>query len=167
VLDLLDGGSSIDVSLLANYVSKFGAAVDPALSVTDCAGYFGDFCAIGSFGSVPEYRATTRLSWTTGPLITSLRWQWIDGMKNSVALSERFFGFPPPNLAIPKIGSEHYLDLSFNYDFQERVSIYGGIYNLLENDPPLLASQQTESNTDPSLYDPIGRRFFLGLTVRI
>jgi hypothetical protein len=37
---------------------------------------------------------------------------------------------------------------------------------VLETDPPLLASQQSQANTDPSRYDVFGRRFYAVVTVR-
>ena len=41
-----------------------------------------------------------------------------------------------------------------------------GINNLFDNDPPIVGTQQVAANTDPSLYDVLGRRFFVSGTLR-
>jgi hypothetical protein len=38
--------------------------------------------------------------------------------------------------------------------------------NLTDKDPPLLAGFATQSNTDPSIFDVYGRRYFMGVTAR-
>jgi iron complex outermembrane recepter protein len=38
---------------------------------------------------------------------------------------------------------------------------------LLNTKPSLVGSQQVQANTDPSLYDVLGRRFFASVTARL
>jgi outer membrane receptor protein involved in Fe transport len=78
------------------------------------------------------------------------------------------FGIPEDivNFAIPSISSENYFALSFDYQINDRFLVYGGVHKLTDNDPPLLASNSTQSNTGPSIFDVYGRRYFAGLTAR-
>jgi len=68
--------------------------------------------------------------------------------------------------AVPNIGAENYVDLSFKYDLSERVAFWGGVNNVLDNKPPLLGSRQRRNNTFPDTYDAVGTEFFLGVSAK-
>ena len=78
------------------------------------------------------------------------------------------FGIPEDavNFAIPDIPSKSYFALSFNFEINDKIEFYGGIKNLMDSDPPLMGRFQTQSNTDPSIFDVYGRRYFVGMTAR-
>ena len=60
--------------------------------------------------------------------------------------------------------SVNYVDFSATFRFNEMFEIYGGIDNAFDEDPPLLTSSWGgDANTDVTLYDVIGRRYFLGM----
>ena len=163
-LALFDASASFDISFNGTWYLTNGSQGSPIAPFFDCAGYFGGNCAFSSFGTLPEIKTTTRLSYLSGPLSISLRWRWIDGMKNSEPFFFQLFNLPDPVLAIPEVGSKSYFDLSASYDFNDSVSIYGGVINVTATDPPLLASAAPGLNTDTATYDAIGRRYFLGIT---
>src|SRR3546814_3296903 len=49
------------------------------------------------------------------------------------------------------------------FRIDEQLELFGGIDNLFDNKPPILGTAIAgDANTDPSLYDVIGRRFFIG-----
>ena len=165
-LALFEGTANFDLSVNGTWYLTNGSQTTPITPFFDCAGYFGFTCAFSNFGVLPEFKMTTRLTYSSGPLHTSLRWRWIDGMKNSEPFFTALFDLPDPVLAIPEIGSKSYIDLSGTYEFSENVLVYGGVNNLLNADPPLLAGAAPNHNTDPTTFDVIGRRYFLGLTYR-
>ena len=154
---------------LGNHTIENGTQSTPDVSFVNCAGNFGFPCDVNSFGTIPAYKTTTRLTYDSGPLSLSLQWRWIDGMSNAfLDHGLALFGIPEDavTFAIPDIPSESYFALSFNFEINDMIEFYGGIKNLMDNDPPLLGGNQTQSNTDPSVYDVYGRRYFLGLTAR-
>ncbi len=165
-LALFDDFANLDLTLNGTWYMTNGSQADPLTPFFDCAGYYGPTCAFSSFGTLPEFKTTMRLTYASGPLTASLRWRWIDGMKNSEPIFTALFNLPDPVLAIPEIGSKSYFDLSGTYDFSDSVTVYGGANNLFDTGPPLLAGAQTNHNTDPSTYDAIGRQYFLGITYR-
>ena len=59
-----------------------------------------------------------------------------------------------------------YFDLGASYDFEEGalagLELRVGIENATDEDPPLFPSY-TQSNTDPSQYDVLGRRYYMSL----
>ncbi|OYW36874.1 MAG: hypothetical protein B7Z42_11445 [Brevundimonas sp. 12-68-7] len=68
---------------------------------------------------------------------------------------------------MPRVSAQHYIDIAFSLDLERAgVSLYGGVNNVLDNDPPTLGSSQQQANTYPSTYDALGPEFFLGARVR-
>ena len=67
---------------------------------------------------------------------------------------------------IPNIGSYSYLTLSADYLINDNWNVYGGIRNLADCEPPLMAGNQVAANTAPTTYDVFGRSYFVGLTVQ-
>ncbi|MEM6913439.1 MAG: hypothetical protein AAF511_05630, partial [Pseudomonadota bacterium] len=65
-----------------------------------------------------------------------------------------------------------YVDITASYDVNENLNLYAGVENLADTSPPLMGSGFTGRNggsdagTDPSLYDVLGRRFFVGAVVQ-
>jgi outer membrane receptor protein involved in Fe transport len=61
--------------------------------------------------------------------------------------------------------STWYFDISGNYALTDQVTVQLGVNNLL-NQEPRLYTPFVQANTDPSTYDVLGRRFFVGLEAR-
>lgn len=74
---------------------------------------------------------------------------------------------PPPTLAVKKVGSEDYFDLSLDTDVGDRINVKLGVENLFDEAPPFLGSGNQAANTDPKTYDTLGRSYFLRLTDKI
>jgi outer membrane receptor protein involved in Fe transport len=70
------------------------------------------------------------------------------------------------------IPSFDWFDVSGTWDIGHGISLRGGVTNILNKRPPLvdinlgLASVDS-GNTFPSTYDPVGRFFFGGVTVKL
>lgn len=68
------------------------------------------------------------------------------------------------------VDAEIYVDAQVNYYINENIEIFGGIDNLLDNDPPPIISglpgSSTGTETDAGTYDPIGQRWYVGLRAR-
>ena len=162
-------GANLSIWLLANKTLEFGSQSTPDTEFLDCVGFFGFPCAGTYLGTLPEYRASTRFTYDSGPLVLSLQWQWLDGVDDAwPAYGLDLFGIPPEiyNEELPNIGSYSYLTLSSVYQINDDWSVYGGVHNLADRAPPLMAGNAVAANSDPSTYDMFGRRYFVGLTVQ-
>jgi outer membrane receptor protein involved in Fe transport len=62
-----------------------------------------------------------------------------------------------------------YIDVGASYDFSysllDGLRLRVGIENATDEDPPIFPSY-AQSNTDPSQYDVLGRRYYLSLNYR-
>ncbi|MDF8333036.1 TonB-dependent receptor domain-containing protein [Novosphingobium cyanobacteriorum] len=125
--------------------------------VYKCAGSFGANCGVPT----PKWRhmATTGLS--VGPFDAQFSWRYIgsayDDDPNSDYASENF-------------DAVSYFDLALAFEVNEHFTLRGGVTNLFDKEPPLAASTQNggngeQTNTFPTLYDVLGRRFFMSATM--
>lgn len=99
--------------------------------------------------TLPKTRSYARLNWDIGKLSTALTWQRLSEITEPIS-----------GQSVPSV---QYFDLTARYQPTDKVTIYGGVNNLLEEDPPLIRNQWT--NTDPNTYDAMGRHVFLGAAI--
>jgi outer membrane receptor protein involved in Fe transport len=134
----------------------------------DCAGFYAVGCGAGFAASLPKYQVTNAFSLEKGAFTGSLRWRWMSGADNLAPVLGALAGLPPsPDTAIFSIPGKHYVDLSAVYELFGGVTLRAGVDNVFKTKPPLLGDQQVQANTDPSRYDVFGRRFFVGVDVRL
>lgn len=108
----------------------------------------------GDFGTLPELRSNLRVVYDRGPFQASLNWQRIG------EVDER-----PGDGGDTHISAWNYFDLYSRFTIAERYTLSAGVSNLLDEDPPVILTGFTNTNTDNTTYDGIGRRFFVGLKI--
>ena len=166
-LSLFGADAELNVSLIWTHMLEYRWQLNPVTEIIDCAGFFGNFCSIGideGVGStLPTNRITTQINYGSGPMSIHLTSRWIDGTTNAEKMEAEFFGSPEPALAIPSIGSRHYLDLGLGYEFNDSLSVRFGIKNLTDTEAPNMANHIIGPNTDSLLYDVFGRSYYLSL----
>ena len=68
-----------------------------------------------------------------------------------------------------KVGSRTYQDFQLTFDVKKQVQLYLGIDNAFDTSAPAILSgipgNSTGTNTDAGTYDPIGRRYYVGVRV--
>lgn len=133
--------------------------------VNQCAGAFGAICGEPR----PEFRTTSRATYSTGPLKLSLRHRFIDEVTLDQIVLPREAGLAGPDegdFVLGVLEAQHYFDLTASYDLGERATFTAGVKNLFDREPPPAARDVSEFNTFPSTYDPLGREFFVSVTTR-
>jgi len=128
----------------------------PNLPVIDCAGKYSGTCSGDGVRITPDFRGLFRANWHSGPLQIVTEVSIIGDLELA------------PN-AIPNqngtIGQTVYVDLNAKYAFDDRVQLVVGVNNLLDKDPPLIGfTGGGDSNTNIPLFDPLGRRYFAGVS---
>ncbi|WP_226702060.1 TonB-dependent receptor domain-containing protein [Microbulbifer elongatus] len=76
------------------------------------------------------------------------------------------YGLQPETVGVDAIA---YHDLNVNYTLQDKYELFAGIYNLTDEEPPMLITglpgSDTGTETDAGTYDVIGRRYQVGFRV--
>lgn len=103
-------------------------------------------------GTLPKWRSNVRLSYTRGDLTAAVNWQRIGEVLDSGG-SEGW------------VKSQNYFDLNVKYGLG-KLTLYAGVINLFDKMPPMVLNGVTNSNTDNSMYDSLGRRFFTGASFK-
>lgn len=161
-IPLLSGRLQLNLSgskLLASDIST-----NHRLGTIRCAGYFGNPCGNTIQGvASPKWKLFNRAGWQIGSSTFSLRHRYFSSTRDG-----RFAGLkanaqpPPTNIPVNavKARARHYYDAAATFRIAERFDLSLGVNNVFDTKPSLVGSQQVQANTDPSLYDVLGRRFF-------
>ena len=115
----------------------------------------------------PRNKAVLNLAYKWGPLGISTTTSYTGRSK----LDDQFvIQFDNPQNAAT-IGSYTTSDMQLTYDVKKSYQIYFGVDNLFDKKAPGVISglpgNSTGTETDASVYDPIGRRYYLGLRVSL
>jgi len=149
------GPGELGVNWLVAYLDSFEqleASGIPALELAGMAGRDAGFLG----RSLPEWKWSFSLSYAWQALTLDARWRYIGGMKDADTAIE-------PEFPIPQYD---YFDLGASYGFDEGalagLQLRVGVENVTDEDPPIFPSY-SQSNTDPSQYDVLGRRYYMSL----
>lgn len=165
--DMFGQVTRFDINSTYTYLDEFTST--PVAEFPDiknfCVGSYGPTCG----QPLARWRGTSRVTWTIGDISLSARHRYIGpvttdrylvplrrGASNAPALS---------NFAYPKLDAQHYLDVSFTVDFDNNKQFYGGVNNVLNNNPPI-TTQGPNANTWSATYDVIGPEFFMGAVLK-
>lgn len=152
----LGGYGDLGFSLLTTWVEKYETQTTEVDPVYDYVGSIGS--TTGS--STPEWGGRFTTSYAYNNLKAQVTARYIDEMINAQVVTG---GSPVTNTGVD---ATWYVDLSGSYDLMENVTLRLGVNNLT-NQEPRLYSPNVQANTDPSVYDVLGRRYFLGIDVRM
>ncbi len=147
------GGADLALVMNAGWLFERNSQIIGGTAI-DCAGFFGSCTAQGAGGS-PDFKGSLLATYKSGPLLVRTQVRHIGDFK------------PLPAIAATTpvvVDSITYVDLSTSVKIGEGIELYGGVDNLFDESPPLLTSSWGgDANTDVTLYDVIGRRYFVGL----
>lgn len=164
------GESRINASFLGSWTERNDTfPVQGFDTVIECAGRFGNNCG----NPIPTFSSVARVSFIDGPLTVSTRWRHLSGVEDDDDGTDfaQFNG-------IERIDAYDLIDLTLSVEASERLTITAGINNLFDTLPDtpvfdengvvqgrpnslLLGDNQEQANTYPSVYDTLGRDFFV------
>ena len=150
--------SGIDVNVLLNHVFEYKTkelADQPAIDYAGTVSVFG--ATLG--GSVPKWKANVDVNFKLNDKFSlNSRARFIDGMVNRysrIYIGEKSFTNVP---------SVWYFDFGAEMKI-DGLTLRAGLNNAFDKQPPRYAPN-VQSGTDPSLYDVIGRRFYVSANVK-
>jgi outer membrane receptor protein involved in Fe transport len=135
---------------------------------TDATGWIDNAGTYGNDEPLPRWKGVTRVTWQDGPLTLSLRYRYIDSVRQFNYVNNLHQGKTDSlaNYTRGEIPAMHYFDLSGTYKLDEAVKFYAGINNLFDKDPPILGDYASYDNSYPATYDIYGRTFKFGITYK-
>jgi outer membrane receptor protein involved in Fe transport len=150
--------SRLDVQFVGSAQFEDSNIPLPGQAAVECAGFYGGPCSSDAVRITPDFRAFLGVNYVAGPISFNNQLRHIARLKLS-PLSP-----PTESNTVP---AETYWDLSVRARVLEKVELFGGVNNVLDNQPPILGfAAGGDANTNPQLYDVIGRQFFVGLNVK-
>ncbi|HEU4779432.1 MAG TPA: TonB-dependent receptor [Steroidobacteraceae bacterium] len=150
------GAGNLDFHLVTTWVEKFETQTTTVDPVYDFVGSIGAVTATAT----PKWKGTLMTSYSRENLQAQMAVRYIDSMIHANVVT----GSSP--LSNTGVAETWYLDLSGRYDLTESVTFRLGVNNLLDQEPRLY-SPNVQANTDPSTYDVLGRRYFIGVNMRM
>lgn len=120
--------------------------------------YKGTVGGIASFqpGSLPEWQAVTRLTYSTRDYELGGRWRFIDSMD----AVQRVLN---PNATTPGVGSYSLFDVFASVRVGPDLSLRLGVNNVANREPPIVGGVQ--GATESSTYDVLGRTFYVSTRI--
>lgn len=120
---------------------------------------------VGEIGA-SEHRANVNLKYDWDAWSVSLGATYI----GEASIDDQFLaGF---DLAPESVGvdAEIYVDTQVTYQVTDDISLYAGVDNLFDPEPPAILTgipdNSTGTETDAGTYDPVGRRWYMGVRAR-
>ena len=113
---------------------------------------YGGTNTIGS--SYPKWKGLTTIGYRNRDASVALRWRSQSAMEDVTAVTT------PKNPGVG-VGAYNLFDLFGSYEINATWQVRAGITNLMNVGPVYVSSSQT--STDPSVFDAVGRSYFVGV----
>ena len=147
---------SLESRFTVSWLSHFWSQPSAAQTRIDYVGTIAD-SSVG-YATLPRWKAQANFDWLSGPVSATLAGRYVDAMEPR----GRRIGATQPNFGT---GPATYWDLSGRWDVDRRVALQVGVLNLFDRGPEIYFPA-VDASTEPSTFDVIGRRFWMGLTLR-
>lgn len=149
-------GGRLGFNVVASYLNNAEQQVLSGDPFLDFAGSIGD----DPGDAFPELKGALTTSWGFRSFDTMMRVRYIGSMINETVVE----GAPEDanNTGVP---DTFYVDLSTNWSVTEALGVRLGVENLLDQQVRMY-TPNVDSQTDPSVYDVLGRKYFLLATYK-
>jgi outer membrane receptor protein involved in Fe transport len=152
------------LSVLATLTDSWKTRVNAASPWLDFKGTTGPSDVRGVNQFAYDYRLFTTVGYNTGSWAGSLRWRHLPTIvpEGTIRTTAQYHTTPSYNI----------FDASGRYSFRNNMEVRFGIDNLLDEDPAVVnirtvAEGYTQTGiTNAAFYDPLGRRYYVGLKLQ-
>lgn len=152
---LSESAGSLDVNVLANFTEAYEVQLLPGSAVQEFAGTI-DGTQNGGI-PLPDWKTLVTLTYTLGRFDGGIRWRHLPEMDDVTAVTR-------PSSPAPGVPSYDLFDLNVGFRLTDALLVRGGVTNLLDEDPPIVAG--TIGQTQPGTYDILGRSYFVGVQAK-
>jgi len=150
------GPGTLGINSNMNFLTNYEYVPAPGDPLIDAAGTLDR-------GGLFDFQHLTRLTYFWDDFNVGLSWRYLDSAESAAKAQS-------PNTTIQGPGSYNVFNFNGGWNIGENYSLRFGIDNLLDEDPELTNSNpaggDTNSDqTNPGLYDLLGRRYYVGFKV--
>ena len=149
------GPGALDIAMLVSYLDSFETQTTSVDPFNEFAGTIGS----GTGSATPDLRGTLQASYSLENLMVQVTTRYISAMDHANLVTN-------PNATATGTDSTWYTDLSARYDMTDSLTLRLGVNNVA-NQSPRLYNPNVQASTDPSTYDVLGRRYFVGFDWRL
>jgi outer membrane receptor protein involved in Fe transport len=144
----------MNLQLVASWAFENENVLEPGEPGFDCLGHFGGACSGFNVFMQPDAKYMFNATYLSGPFTGRFQWRYIPGLTLVEGATN----------VVPSVSGKSYMDLAFDYEWNENLALFLGIDNIADTEPPVVGfSLAGDANVDISLYDVLGRRFFAGV----
>ncbi|HMQ19761.1 MAG TPA: TonB-dependent receptor [Sphingopyxis sp.] len=171
------GFATLNWSLNGTYTEKNLFQATPVSVNRECVGYYSISCGAPQ----PKWSWNMRTTLSFGDTDVSLRWRHLSGTQVEPQAPN-----PLPAAGVPttdgptttsiveayrRIPAYDYFDLSLQQSISDILRVTLTVTNLFDKDPPAVGqtigtSATNSGGTFPTVYDPLGRRYTVGVNLR-
>ncbi len=173
----INNGGTVSLGFNGTLLNYYHFQATPNSINRDCTGYYS---AGGCTNPRAKWRSNGRITYAQELFDVSLLWTHISGVKLEPFLATRLPGDvaqpggPNPSTileAFRSIPAYDYYDLAFRVMPAKQLELSLTINNLFDKKPPLVGSgvggtAYNSGNTFPTIYDPLGRSFTMGVRLK-
>jgi iron complex outermembrane recepter protein len=149
------GPGELDFALLVSWLDSTRSQVTSVDNYNEFAGTIG----AGTASGAPEWKGTLQTIYSMGAWQFNANTRYISSMTHNAFVTN-------PNANATGVDATWYLDLSATFDVTDQLTLRAGVNNVA-GQKPRIYSPAIQANTDPSLYDILGRRYFVGFNYRM
>jgi outer membrane receptor protein involved in Fe transport len=158
------GPGSLSLNVLATVTDHWETRVNPSSPWLDFTGTTGPSDVRGVNQFAYDYRLFTTAGYRGPNWGATLRWRHLPSIapEGTIRTTAQYVDTPSYDI----------FDVSGRYTFADRWDLRFGVDNLLDEEPPIVnlrtvAEGYTQTGvTNAAFYDVLGRRYYLGMTVR-
>jgi outer membrane receptor protein involved in Fe transport len=111
-----------------------------------------------------SYRTFSGLSYEVGPASVEVDWTHLPTIENVIQASQ-------PNTTVQPTRQYNLFNLSAGWEFNQNLSMRFGVDNLFDRQAPVVGAQpgvtDGAGSTNASIYDVLGRRFYLSVKAKL
>jgi outer membrane receptor protein involved in Fe transport len=158
---------SVAFNMSGTYLDQYTITYNANGKPINFAGTIGATSPLGTStdSALPRWKGQLTASWNFGDANLSARFTYVDAMKNTLALVG-WTGLPYGIGPVKGTPAKTYIDLFGTYAITPEIALRAGILNVADSQPPAYNPSE-QDGTDPAQYDIIGRRYFVGVGVKL
>ncbi len=155
-------------NVTATYLLNFQTTTDDGIiPLVDYAGSLGSG-QVGTNAGAYRWKVFSTFTYAVGPMTASLQWQFKSAVRSLISVTD-------PTSNTTGAPSYHLFNLNGTYAVTPAMQLRFGVDNLFDRDPPLISQNLNATGQGANLkggtydsanYDVLGRRFFVGASLR-